>query len=200
MFQSEYPRVEVRVVPDATRRTLRALTTGEIDVAIVSRQPATRRLRYVSLFKDELVIVAHPEHPILERKFVRPADLAGEPLVLYTMPDENSTLLHDVLRPAGVKPGPITRVQLTEGIVELVKANFGVTLMARWAAAPHLEAGTLAAVSVGRTGFNREWVAAVRTRGDTPPHVDGFLNALGRISFFGSTKQKTTRGRARLSA
>lgn len=183
-FRARWPRVEVRLAPEATRRPLAALGAGEVDVAIVSRpltdspDPAPPRgVAVTPLFDDELVAVIAPGHPLAARPFARAEDFAGEQVLLYNVRDDESTLLHEVLRPAGVRPAAVLRVELTEAVVELVKAGLGVSVLARWAVAPHLAAGTLAAVPLTVAGYHRRWSAATRA-GAAPAYVSDFLASL----------------------
>lgn len=179
-FRAAWPRVEVRIVPDVTRRALTALLAGDVDVAIVSRRPENRRIAYTPLFADDIVIAVAPSHPLAARPYVRPADLAREHVIVNDSREQGSYLLERVLRPAGVVPAQISRVPFTEAIVELVKAGLGLTAIARWAIAPALEAGTLVAVPITRRGWRREWQAATRIVKITPPHQAALVALLAR--------------------
>jgi LysR family transcriptional regulator for metE and metH len=66
------------------------------------------------------------------------------------------------MAPAGVTPRRVSEVRLTEGIVALAKACFGVAAMARWAVAPQLAAGELRAIPLTEKGIFRQWAAARR--------------------------------------
>ncbi len=59
------------------RRGNAALFAGELDAAIVYSTRSDRRVVFRDLFKDELVIIAHPEHRPAARKFVEPLDSCG---------------------------------------------------------------------------------------------------------------------------
>jgi LysR family transcriptional regulator for metE and metH len=85
-----------------------------------------------------------------------------------------------VLTPAGVSPRQHSQVELTEAIIELVKAGMGVATLARWSVAPHLEAGTLKAVRVTEHGLPREWSAATLRYKDERPHLEAFIRLLQR--------------------
>jgi LysR family transcriptional regulator for metE and metH len=176
-FQRRFPRVEVRIDVESTPRPLPPLLDGRLDLAIVSCRVRDRRLVMRPLFQDELVVIVHPEHPLGRLPYVRPADLAPENLIIYA-PKEESTLFNRILTPAGVSPAGLQQVQLTEAIVELVKAGLGVSALARWAVQPHLEAGTLKAVSLTRGGFIRHWQAAVLKSVAKLPYVVDFLDLL----------------------
>ena len=168
-FREAWPRIEVRLVPEATRRPLAALAAGELDLAIMSHRtdepvpmPSGRRYESTPLFDDELVVIMSPHHHLADRAFIGAEDFREEQVMLYNIREEDSTLLNDVLRPAGVRPRNLARVELTEAIVELVKANLGISVMARWAITPHLRAGTLKAVPLTASGFHRRWTAVYR--------------------------------------
>jgi LysR family transcriptional regulator for metE and metH len=180
-FSTRHPHVEVRVLADDTRNPVAALLEGRIDLAILSEPSAERRIQHAALFKDELVALLPPGHPLEDRAFLNAEDFAGANLILY-VPPEKSTLIQEVLLPAGVSPGRITQIQLTEAIVEMVKSGMGVSVMARWAVAPQLLAGTLRAVRVTRRGLRRTWQAATLRTRQPVVHLDEFIRLLARGS------------------
>jgi len=179
-FRDQFPKVEVEIVVEATRRPVPALLEGRIDLAVVSSPGVDDRLEYYDLFRDELVAVMRPDHRLAGRPFLRPEDFAGENVILYPMQESESTLLQEILLPAGVRPARITSIQLTEAIVELVKAGTGIAALARWAMAPHLETGALRAVPLLRGGFHRLWRAAVVRQKAPPAYLRAFAGLLAR--------------------
>jgi LysR family transcriptional regulator for metE and metH len=159
-FAAEHPGTAVDVVADATRRPVEALLAGRLDVAIVSSARQDPRLESTPLFDDELVVVTAPDHRLARRAYVRPEDFETEHLIMYDVPAEESSLLTEVLGAAGARPWRVSRVQLTEAIVELVRAGLGIAVFARWAVAPHVESGAIAARRLTRRGMRRTWRAA----------------------------------------
>ncbi|HEX5724001.1 MAG TPA: LysR family transcriptional regulator [Longimicrobiaceae bacterium] len=180
-FQREFPGVEPRVVASATRGPIPALLKGKLDVAVVSDPPRDRRIALTPLFADELMAVAAPGHPWAGRAFVAAEDFADQHVLLYNVPRAESTLFREVLDPRGVVPRQVSRVELTEAILELVKAGMGVAMLARWAVAPQVAAGLLAAVPITEKGLHRQWHAAVLRRKETPVYLQSFVDLLRRI-------------------
>ncbi|MFW6202247.1 MAG: LysR family transcriptional regulator, partial [Gemmatimonadota bacterium] len=156
-LREELADVEVRIEADATRRPVEALLEGRLDLAVVSRPLNDDRVEQVPLFDDEFVLVVSPSHELAGREWVGPSDLAEEHVLIYDMPDEESTLLREFLWPAGVRPRRISKLQLTEAVLELVKAGLGVAPLARWAVAPQVAAGEVVPVKLGEAGFPRRW-------------------------------------------
>lgn len=179
-FRKEWPRVDVRIMAEATADPIRALLDGGLDLAIVAGDVDERRLGCTSLFEDEQVVVVAPGHPFASRPFVAPEDLADEHLILYTTHSSDNSVLREVLRPAGVEPRHLTRVQLTEAIVELVKAGLGISVLARWAIAPQLRDGSLVGVPLTPQGFHRRWWAVTRPHETAPAYQQSLLELLGR--------------------
>jgi LysR family transcriptional regulator for metE and metH len=159
-YRRRFPRVEVRIDIEATRRPVEMLLAGRIDLALVSSPVRDRRIAVTPVFEDELVVIVAPSHPFARRTHVRPADMRGETLLVYP-PREESSVLNDVLLPAGAVPGRVEEVMLTEAITELVKAGLGVSVIARWAVRPLLASGALVARRFTARGIHRRWSAAM---------------------------------------
>jgi len=162
------PGLQLELVPEATRRPYAALQAREVDLAIVHCSHEDPGIERAPLFSDELVALVPPDHPLADRSYLVAEDFRDQHLVLHFDP-ERSTVLRSVLAPAGVSPARVSQLQLTEAVVETVKAGLGLTVMARWAVAPQLRDGSLKAVPVTETGLVRHWWAAhVRGAGGRP--------------------------------
>ena len=173
IFRDRWPGVELRIAPEHTALPVAAVKEGALDLALVHRRVADRRIRFEPLFDDELVAVVAPTHPWARKSFVPVQDFAAEHLIIYSTADGTTTVTRDVLDANGVAPLGITRIQLTEAILELVRAGLGVSVLSRWAVAPAVRLGHVAAIRLTDTGFSRQWFTAVRA-GDpaSPFHYD----------------------------
>src|SRR5262245_789155 len=177
-FNAEWPRVEVRIVVEATRLPHQALLDGKIDVGIVSSRWRNAKLSYTPLFKDELVVIVSPEHRLAKQSFVAAEDFREEHLIAYDVPREHLTVFQEVMVPAGVTPRALSNVQLTEAIIEMVKGDLGIAALAYWAVAPHVEAGTIVALPLTKHGLKRQWSAATIRSRTTPAYIKSFLGRL----------------------
>lgn len=176
-FRSRHPNVRVQIDTDATLQPLGRLTSGDLDLAVMSSNVPERSFAVEHLFDDEVVVIVAPDHPLAGERFVRPADLAGEHLILWVAP-ERSTLLNVYLKPAGVAPATIQTVGLSEAVVALVKAGCGIGFMARWSVEPHLADGSLRALPITEEGCRRSWRAVMRRSAARSPYVQEFVRVL----------------------
>jgi LysR family transcriptional regulator for metE and metH len=177
-FGRRFANVEVRIVAEATRRPFRALLEGRIDLAIVHNTSPDARLTYATLFEDELVVLTAPDHRFARQPFVAPEELVSEHLLTYRLPLRDLSIYQQVLGPAGVIPRRITQIELTEALVEMVRAGIGVAVLAQWAVAPYVQAGKLTTTRFTETGLRRRWSAALLQQPMIPLHLREFINLL----------------------
>ncbi|MFN7927200.1 MAG: LysR family transcriptional regulator [Blastocatellia bacterium] len=176
-FQHRFPDVDVKIVAEVTHHPMQALLNGKLEMAIVSDHPRDKRIVYHPLFKDELVAVMPPQHRLAAKPILQAKDFADEHLFLYVEP-KDSTFYKLVLNPAGVTPKRLSVMPLTEAIIEMVKAGLGVSVLARWAIAEPLKAGSLVARPLTKRGVHRQWSAALLKQDFTPTYLTEFVNLL----------------------
>jgi len=172
------PKVEVQVVAEATRRPIDALLAGRIDIGVGVCFAPDDRVDTTPLFEDELVLITAPSHRLASREYVVAADLTGEHLFAYAESRADNVLFRCMLDPAGVSPRRVSTIQLTEAIVEMVKAGLGVAALASWAVEPYVSANSLAVVRLTPDGIRRRWQAATLRQQATPLHIREFCRLL----------------------
>lgn len=166
-FQDAEPDIDVQVAGQTARSPVDALLHGDLDLAIASGPLREAAVRALPLFRDELVLIAPPDHRLAGQTWVAPADLAEETYITYSLVEERGYESEHFFRPGGIRPRRMVKVELTEGIIALVQAGFGVSILSRWAVSPRLDAGTLVGLRVGREGISIDWHASIR-RGEAP--------------------------------
>jgi LysR family transcriptional regulator for metE and metH len=180
MFQQKFPSVEFQLVVEATDNPYESLLNGDLDVAIVCSPPRNRKLRYTPLFEDEMVVIVSPEHRMAGKLYAEPEDFTDETLLLFP-PQSESSLLNEVLLPAGVTPRRIQELTLTEAIIDMVRGGLGVAAVARWAAAPQLASGAVVGLRLTADGYHRSWAAAQLRDKSAPPYLDEFVKVLAQL-------------------
>jgi LysR family transcriptional regulator for metE and metH len=177
-MRRRYPAFEVRIAPEHTLNPIDALLEAKLDVAITNDDSTDRRLRYHELFDDEQVAVVPASHKWARQAFVSPEELVTEQLYLYSRSIDDSFIARKVLRPAGIAPKKFSYLQLTEGILEMVKAGMGVSVLPRWSIASAISAGDIKAVRITRSGVFRKWYAATLAGAAPAPFVEEFIKLL----------------------
>lgn len=178
-FHKRFPRVDVEIVPDVTRRTLAALHERKIDLALVYSTRRDPRLRIVPVFEDEMVVIVSRGHRLAKKKYALASDLEGEHLFMPS-PAEDSFFGKTLAR-EGVRPRKHTAVMLTEAIVELVRAGVGVSALPRWVVKRELRSGDLVALPFTKKRLVRKWGAATLKTSATQPPIDTLIELLGNV-------------------
>lgn len=178
-LREEFPGVDVQIIPEAASDPIGALFDRAVDLALAYHfHDSTDRLTVVPLFQDELVLLVGPDHPLATREYVTAEDFADEHLLAYTRDPEDSWFWQTILEPADVTPRRVSGLRLTEGILALVAAGVGVTVLTRWTAAREIADGTVRAIPVGRQGLWRSWSAVLLKEAFAWPYLERFVSLM----------------------
>ncbi len=168
-FQSEYPNIEITIRTGGPPNPIEQLLAGKLDMAVVYTKVDHKNLEYTELFADDLVAVVPSGSVLSTKPFLKPSDFASQYVFTSSAHFEESKFYIDFLRDSHVKPKRVTYVQLTEAILQMVKAGLGITVQAKWLIKPNLNDAALQAVKLGRNGLKRRWFVAT-LKSDTRPN------------------------------
>lgn len=132
-FNQHYPGIELRLHEAGVQTLLELLETGLTDVAVVTLPVEDAHLTVAPLFREEMVVVVWPSHPLAQHKTVRFTELADAPWVLS--PDNyelREATLHACAQ-AGFKPRVVLAGGETETLLRFVAAGLGIALVPRLA-------------------------------------------------------------------
>lgn len=177
-FNKEFPNVEIEIFPEAHREPVRNLLEGQLDMAIISSETKNPNLKSVELFTDEMVALVPSGHAWTKKKYVQAKDFTNEHVIIHSYPLETVTLFSQLLIPENIQPKKIIPMQITEAVVEMVKAGMGIKVIAKWIIEPYLHDKRLAVIPVTRKGLFRTWYAVSLNKPDTPQYLDNFIDHL----------------------
>jgi LysR family transcriptional regulator for metE and metH len=175
VFSRKHPRVSISIRPDNTDRPVEALVDGQLDLAILTDEPADPRLRLRRLFADEMIALVAREHLLGTRTWISPRELAAEHLLLYSSSPDDSFVLKRVLGPAGLVPARLSFIMLTEAMIEMAKAGLGVAVLPRWSAQAAIATRSVVPLSLTRRGIRRYWTAATLKAQAMPVWLTDFI-------------------------
>lgn len=159
--------IQLELVASATQNPLSNLQDGTVDVVLAPGHLAIPGIDSITVLRDELVLIASPNHPLARQSFIDAEDLQGEHYLTYSKSSQPGFEYERFIRPSGVVPHLVTVVEVTDAIIELIAAGFGVSILSRWAVQSAIQHGSVTAVGLGE-GLNLEWSALVRASEPTP--------------------------------
>lgn len=128
-FSGEFPRSALIVQENTTDHLLKALTQGELDLAILALPVAARYLEVEELFEEELLLVLPRDHPLVGKEKIRPGDVEPYPFVLL---DEAHCLTDTIVsfcRQRSFQPVAVERTSQLAMVQELVSLSHGVSMI-----------------------------------------------------------------------
>lgn len=160
MFRKQNPAVSIDIVTEATRNPLVFLENGKLDIAITDIKPVLSSIYKIDLlFEDEFILIVSKNSELAKLKNLEPRDLDGTDLLIYDMDEKNSTLFNHYIRPNNIQLNSVAKLQLTEGIIEMVAADLGITIMPTWIASPYLDQHDIVALKLPNKPLKRKWYA-----------------------------------------
>lgn len=177
--RSSMPRVDFEFVADTTKPPLKSVGAGEADLGIAAGNLTSRVLDITLLFDDELVAVIPSRHRLAKRDVLWADDFLNDPFITYSAFYDNGFEEDLLWKPAACRPKKWLRAGLTEAVIELVRAEFGLSILSRWAVAPYLQTGgDLVSIRVTDQGLPLRWNALRRRNHPNAERLAGLSTAL----------------------
>jgi LysR family transcriptional regulator for metE and metH len=179
VFQKDFSDITVDIVPEAINDPIQYLLTDKVDLVVTSLRLDKKGVHYDKLFDDEQVLLVPSGHHLARKEYVSPQDFEGEHLIIYKQSTDSDFFINNVLNTANVSPSRVTRMQLTEARVELVKAGIGITVLSRWLVQPFLGRNApIKKVRIGKNGYYRSWFLATLLHKKNDAHILSFAKFL----------------------
>lgn len=175
LYRRQWPAVELDFSGGFLFEPLPALADGDVDLVITSDPRDIQGVAYVPLFGYEMQIALGNRHPLVEKEFLEPADLAEETVVSYPVERRRLDIFQYFLDPAGVSPAERRTTELTPMMVQLVASGLGVCALPNWVLADYVQQDLITVRPAGREGIHPTLYAAVREEQRQAPFIADFL-------------------------
>lgn len=178
-FRAAHPEVLVDARRVSSRLIGAEVLEGSLDFGVLTFAPTERGLASVALGRDELVLLAHPEHPLARRRLVTLEEVGRQPIIAHNDP---SPARERVLRLFEQRRA-LLNIQMAlpslDGIKRAVEMKLGVALLPRRCALTEIARGQLAAVRVPESLRRPRTVRVVyRRAGELTHTAAAFLEAV----------------------
>ena len=183
-FREAWPEVELDLSAAFSFTPQAALVRGDLDMVITSDPVDNDAVRYLPLFRYELVLAVARQSALAGGRAVAPRALAEETLITYPVEHERLDVFTAFLDPAGVAPAALRTAELTPMMVQLVAAGRGVAALPNWALTEYLDLDLVRAVRLGEgEGVWRTLYAAVRDGDEQVPFIQEFMDTARALCF-----------------
>ncbi|MEL6538114.1 MAG: LysR substrate-binding domain-containing protein [Bacteroidota bacterium] len=169
-----YPEINIDLSMGATHQTISQLLSNELDMALVTTEPASELLYSKEVFRDEIKVVMHREHPLAEEPFLDASHFADLHLLINSFPLENVSVYEHFLKPNRIVPVKVSAIPFTEVTLQLIAANMGVTCVPEWTLRPFKLSEELVFQRIGKNGLKRTHYLVMREADRTQAYFANF--------------------------
>ncbi len=139
-YRKLYPRVDLRVVSEASEFILRKIRTHEVDLALLTLPIVAPDLEVRPVLREEMVVATAPGHPLARERTVVPSSLGKFPLILYESGSNTRRVLDQFFVEEAVPMNVAMETENVEIIKAMVASGLGITIIPFQAIARDLRA------------------------------------------------------------
>ncbi|MCL6631889.1 MAG: LysR family transcriptional regulator [Alicyclobacillus herbarius] len=142
-FRAQYPQVELLFRTGICADLRKQVAQGHLDLAFTLEECCEDdRLSCEALKTEPMLLLAHPDHQLVETKSVSPCDLDGETILVTEPGCSYRSMWEQSLAAAGCT-NPKIEFASVEAIKQFAIAGLGVTLLPAMAVKSEVESGLL---------------------------------------------------------
>ncbi|XAS74471.1 LysR substrate-binding domain-containing protein [Micrococcaceae bacterium Sec5.1] len=174
-FRQQRPRVELILSPLTSGEQIEQLLDGDLDIGLIRDPGEVPGLTMELVGTEDLVAVLPEAHPLALQEEIRPADLEGEPMILfpYRLMPGFVTRVHRLFDGLETSPQVVQQTIHQETVLGLVAAGLGISILPASVRRFQMP-GVLTRPIAGRP---QTALYAARGRGHSPA-VDHFMSGL----------------------
>ena len=188
-FHRKYPGVRIEIMVGDTRSLLDALAAGRIELATATLPADAPGLVVRPIYREDLVPVAHPAHPLASRRGVTLGDLCAEGIITYPAHAVTRRMIDAVFEAHGETLRARMEISSPEAMKRLTQAGLGISILPRPVVAAEVGRQVLKVIALKNVRFERELGLVYRDRDSLSPAARVFLDMVER-RFLPGPRQK----------
>jgi len=180
-FRQLFPGVMITLLQGDSRETLERLKDEEVEFALVGSRFKEKGFVYSPLTLDKISLVVPADHPWAARKWIRPENLVGEPLVFREPGSGTARTLREELAKAGFAPEKLKSAMClgsNEAVKQAVLNGAGISFLSELSVKKECDRGELFVVDVRGLVIFRHIYLVTRQGRQLSPAADAFLASI----------------------
>lgn len=158
-FLNRYPDAEPRLKVTNRENALARLAEGRDDLVFMGQVPDQLPVESIPFLSNVLVVVAHPDHPLVGAREVPLGRLAEERFLVREPGSGTRKAVDQVLAEQHITIAPYMELGSGEAIKQAVMAGLGVSVISLYNLRLELAAGQIAVLDVAGFPLQRRWYA-----------------------------------------
>lgn len=177
-FLKSFPTVKVHVEYRRSNKVYEDVLGNVVDVGLVAYPQKDPKLEVVPLRKDPMVLICHPQHPLLKNRSVKLKDLAGQKFVGFESDIPTRKALDKIFKEAGVQVDYVMEFDNIETVKRAVEIDAGISIVPRSTVTQEVAKNTLAELKLDHPEMLRPLAALLKKHKVLSPALKEFLALL----------------------
>lgn len=178
-YRELFPKIKITVRRSLSSRIPDELLDGNLELGVISYDPADERLKSKIIYSDSLVFVVSPKHRLAHRKAVSITELDAETFIAHNVISPYREVVIRTFRENKVPLGIDVEMPTIDTIRKLVQNNLGVAFLPRMCVEQEIEQKTLYEVRVKEMHLERKIRLVYPTRRALSHAAKAFLDLVG---------------------
>ncbi len=181
-FRETFPGVEVDLEISSTRPLLRKLEEGRLDL-VVGTLPVSdaESFEVFSVYDEELIAIASPDHPLASGGEVSAARFAEYPFICFQRESVTRGMIEESFRRRKIDLNITMAIDSQEAIRNLVISGLGLSILPEWTVGEQIRSGSLKRVKIRGLDMRREIGLMISSGRYVPSTARAFLGVLKEV-------------------
>lgn len=132
-FQQAHPKILFHLKEAGSSEIADDVVNGRLELGIVTLPLQSRELEVQSVTNDDIVLVAHRDHPLASRRSVAAADLVDQGFVSFEADTALRNLIDNAVRHIGVEINVVMELRSIPSILRMVATTGHLAFVSRMA-------------------------------------------------------------------
>jgi DNA-binding transcriptional LysR family regulator len=128
-FKTQFPGIELDLLIGNTAQVEQWVMENTLSLGVIGKKTIIPDLEAVPFVKDELVVIAPPNHLLSRKKSIRTKDLPDYPFIIREEGSNTRQTYEEILKKKGIKLKIALELGSTEAIKQAVSAGLGISIV-----------------------------------------------------------------------
>ena len=177
-FMKLYPTVNVHVEYRRANQVYDDVLSNVVDVGLVAYPSRDTKLETISLRKDPLVLICHPQHPLAKNKTLKLKTISGQKFIGFDPDIPTRKALDKVLKDHGVEVQNVMEFDNVETVKRAVEIDAGISIVPQGTVMQEAAKQTLVQIPFDDVELFRPLAAIYKKNKVLSPAMKQFLTVL----------------------
>jgi len=177
-FLKTYPTVNVHVEYRRSNQVYEDVLGNVVDLGLVAYPIKDNKLEIISLHKDSMVLICHPQHPLAARKSIKIKELSGQKFVSFEPDIPTRRAVDKILRENNVSVQHAMEFDNIETVKRAVEIDAGLAIVPHGTIVQEVAKETLAEVKFEDVEMYRTLAVLYKKNKVLSPAMKQFITVL----------------------